>query len=121
MHSTQQMIPLPIATEDHHVVRTVAPPIIHAHVQPYFEDQYKIYHAHEYSNEDDERYDDIKGIKENYHVLEKRLRFMEGDKVFGAPARDMCLVYDLVIPTNFKTYDFDKYEGHSCPKSHLIM
>ncbi|XP_050890237.1 uncharacterized protein LOC127095610, partial [Lathyrus oleraceus] len=27
----------------------------------------------------------------------------------------------LVIPAKFKTPDFDKYEGHSCPKSHLIM
>ncbi|XP_050920244.1 uncharacterized protein LOC127137867 [Lathyrus oleraceus] len=33
----------------------------------------------------------------------------------------MCLVFGLVIPTKFKTPDFDKYKGHTCPKIHLIM
>lgn len=26
-----------------------------------------------------------------------------------------------MIPAKFKTPDFDKYEGHPCPKSHLII
>ena len=26
-----------------------------------------------------------------------------------------------MIPAKFKTPNFDKYKGHSCPKSHLIM
>ena len=54
-------------------------------------------------------------------MLEKRLRAMEGDQVFGATAKEMCLVSGLVIPAKFKTPDFDRSEGHSCPKSHLIM
>lgn len=46
---------------------------------------------------------------------------MEGDNVFGSASREICLVIGLVIPTKFKTPDFDKYEGHSFPKSRLIM
>lgn len=54
-------------------------------------------------------------------ALEKILRAMEGDHVFGAAAKEMCVVSGMVIPTNFKTPDFDKYKGHSFPKRHLIM
>lgn len=46
---------------------------------------------------------------------------MEGDRVFGATAREMCLVSGLVIPTKFKTLEFDRYEGHTCPKIHLVL
>ena len=100
------------------MVHTFAPPLVRAHVQPYFEDQQ---HAPDFSDEDEERQEDIRGMKENYQMLEKRLRAMEGDQVFGATAKEMCLVSGLVIPAKFKTPDFDRYEGHSCPKSHLIM
>ncbi|XP_050916569.1 uncharacterized protein LOC127131696 [Lathyrus oleraceus] len=118
LQSTQQTVPLPTIDEAHPVVHTFAPPLVHAHVQPYFEDQQ---HAPYFSDEDDERNEDIRGMKENFQILEKRLRAMEGDQVFGDAAREMCLVFGLVIPAKFKTPDFDKYEGHPCPKSHLIM
>ncbi|XP_050878259.1 uncharacterized protein LOC127082076, partial [Lathyrus oleraceus] len=114
----QQTAPLPTINENHPVVHTFAPPLVRAHVQPYFEDQQ---HAPDFSDEDEERQEDLRGMKENYQMLEKRLRAMEGDQVFGATAKEMCLVSGLMIPTKFKTPDFDKYEGHSCPKSHLIM
>ncbi|XP_050909226.1 uncharacterized protein LOC127123003 [Lathyrus oleraceus] len=114
----QQTAPLPTINENHPVVHTFAPPLVRAHVQPYFEDQQ---HAPDFSDEDEERQEDLRGMKENYQMLEKRLRAMEGDQVFGATAKEMCLVSGLVIPAKFKTPDFDKYEGHSCPKSHLIM
>lgn len=107
MQSTQQVIPLPFATEAHPMVQTIVPPIIHTHVQPHFEYQHQIYHAPEYYVEEDERCNDIKGIQENYHILEKRLRAMEGDIVFSAASREMCLVSDLVISMKFKTPDFD--------------
>ncbi|XP_050916132.1 uncharacterized protein LOC127131245, partial [Lathyrus oleraceus] len=114
----QQTAPLPTINENHPVVHTFAPPLVRAHVQPYFEDQQ---HAPDFSDEDEERQEDLRGMKENYQMLEKRLRAMEGDQVFGATAKEMCLVSGLVIPAKFRTPDFDKYEGHSCPKSHLIM
>jgi len=46
---------------------------------------------------------------------------MEGNDVFGATTMDMCLVPDLVLPPKFKTPEFEKYKGHTCPKSNLIM
>ncbi|XP_050875374.1 uncharacterized protein LOC127079000 [Lathyrus oleraceus] len=112
--STQQTAPLPTINENHPVVHTFAPPLVRAHVQPYFEDQQ---HAPDFSDEDDERKEDIIGMKENFQILEKRLRAMEGDQVFGATAKEMFLVSGLVIPAKFKTPDFDRYEGHSCPKT----
>lgn len=76
----------------HHVVHTFASPVVHARVQPYFEEQQ---HALDFFDEEEERHEDIKGMKENFQILEKRLRAMEGDKVFGAAAREMRLVSDL--------------------------
>ncbi|XP_050896071.1 uncharacterized protein LOC127102780 [Lathyrus oleraceus] len=118
MQSTQQTVPLPLTTEAHPMVYTFASPIVHTRVQSYFEDQQ---YAPEMSDEEEERHEDIKGIKDNSQILEKRLRAMEGDQVFSDVAREMCLVSSLVIPTKFKTPEFDRYEGHTCPKSHLIM
>ncbi|XP_050897174.1 uncharacterized protein LOC127103990 [Lathyrus oleraceus] len=118
VQSTQQTVPLPTTNEAHPVVHTFAPPYVHARVQPYFEDQQ---HAPDFSDEDDEMHEDIRGMKENFQILEKRLRAMKGDQVFGVAAKEMCLVFGLVILVKFKTLGFDKYEGHSCPKSHLIM
>lgn len=121
MQSTQQMVPLAFAIEAHPVVHTVAPPIVHTHVQSYFEDHHQIFHAPKSSDKEDERHGDIKGIKESYQILEKRLRAMQSDKVFDAGVREMCLVSCLVILVKFKTPDFDKHDGHSSPKSHRIM
>lgn len=100
------------------MVHTFASPTIHTRVKPYFKDQQ---HVPEVYDEEEERHEDLKGIKENFQILEKRLRAMEGDQVFGAASREMCLVFGLVIPMKFKTPDFDRYEGHTCPKSHLVM
>lgn len=63
----------------------------------------------------------LKEKKENYQVLKKRLRAMEGNKVFGATAKEMCLVSDFLIPAKFKILDFYQYEGHTFPKIHLNM
>ena len=60
-------------------------------------------------------------FKEQYQTLEKRLCAMEGNDVFGIAVENMCLVSDLVMPAKFKTPDFEKYQGHTCPRSHLVM
>ncbi|XP_050919635.1 uncharacterized protein LOC127137195 [Lathyrus oleraceus] len=70
---------------------------------------------------DEVRFEDFREVKENMQLLEKKFRDLEGDHVFGSAAKEMCLVSGLVIPAKFKTPDFDKYKGHTCPKSHLIM
>lgn len=65
--------------------------------------------------------DEMDNVKEQCQTLEKRLRAIEGNDIFGAAAMDMCLVPDLVLPAKFKTADFEKYKGHTCPKTHLVM
>lgn len=44
-----------------------------------------------------------------------------GDHIFDIVAKEMCHVSGLVILKKFKTLDFDKYKGHTFPKSLLIM
>lgn len=60
-------------------------------------------------------------IKKNYQTLEKRVKAMKGNNIFSVVVMDICLVTDLVIPAKFKTLDFEKYKGHTCPRSHLMM
>ena len=60
--------------------------------------------------------------KQKLDVFEERLRAIEGTDVYGnIDVTQLCLVPDLIIPTKFKVPEFDKYDGSSCPKSHLIM
>ncbi|XP_050876089.1 uncharacterized protein LOC127079759 [Lathyrus oleraceus] len=70
---------------------------------------------------DEVRFKDFREVKENMQLLEKKFRALEGDHAFSSATKEMCLVSGLVILTKFKTPDFDKYKGHTCPKSHLIM
>ncbi|KAA0056810.1 Gag-pro-like protein [Cucumis melo var. makuwa] len=54
--------------------------------------------------------------------LEERLRAIEGADMYGSiDATQLCLISDVVIPPKFKTPDFEKYNGITCPKSHLVM
>lgn len=50
-------------------------------------------------------------IFEKHRVLEERLKAKEGNDVFDLDALDMCLVPYVIIPTKFKTLDFEKYKG----------
>ncbi|KAA3462589.1 hypothetical protein EPI10_029062 [Gossypium australe] len=36
-------------------------------------------------------------------------------------AKDLSLVPDLVLPPKFKTLEFEKYNGTSCPEAHITM
>ena len=46
---------------------------------------------------------------------------MEGNEFFSVDTDNTCLVSDLVIPAKFKTLEFEKYKGHTYPKSNLVM
>lgn len=59
--------------------------------------------------------------RDQYRVLEERLRAVEGTGVRAKDARDLCLVPDIVLPPKFKAPDFDKYRGTGCPSSHITM
>lgn len=118
----QQARHLPIFTDAHPVIHIVAPLVIHTRNVPHFEDQHYIYHTVESSIRGDEgRYEDFGEVKEGFQTLEKIFQAIQEDQVFGATAKEMCLVFGLVISVKLKTLDFDKYKGHTCPKSHLIM
>ncbi|XP_022157707.1 uncharacterized protein LOC111024360 [Momordica charantia] len=54
--------------------------------------------------------------------LEERLQAIEGADAFRSiDATQLCLMTDIVIPPKFKVLEFEKYDGTSCPRSHLIM
>ncbi|TYK23404.1 Gag-pro-like protein [Cucumis melo var. makuwa] len=62
------------------------------------------------------------GSRRRLEFLEERLRVIEGADMYGSiDATQLCLISDVVIPPKFKTLDFEKYNGTSCPKSHLVM
>ncbi|KAA0036950.1 uncharacterized protein E6C27_scaffold86G00300 [Cucumis melo var. makuwa] len=60
--------------------------------------------------------------KQKLDVLEERLRAIEETDVYGnIDATQLCLVPGLIIPAKFKVPEFNKYDGSTCPRSHLIM
>ncbi|XP_058776989.1 uncharacterized protein LOC131651341 [Vicia villosa] len=64
---------------------------------------------------------EVEEVREQYQALEKRLRAMEGSNFFSVNADNMGLVSNLVMPSKFKVPEFEKYKGHTCPRSHLTM
>ena len=54
--------------------------------------------------------------------IDGRLKDIEGggDHTF-ADMEELFLVPNMVIPPKFKTLDFDKYKGTTCPNNHLKM
>lgn len=49
------------------------------------------------------------------------IKTIEWYNAYGLDAFDMCLVPDMVVPPKFKSTEFKKYKGLSCPKNYLIM
>lgn len=48
---------------------------------------------------------------ERLRALEKKVKTIESNNIFGSAAMNMQLVSNLVIPAKFKTLDFEKYKG----------
>ncbi|XP_050875699.1 uncharacterized protein LOC127079345 [Lathyrus oleraceus] len=107
-----------LTTKVNQVIPTFAPTAMHTRVQSYFDDHQQVYDIPDMSEERDEIHEKL---RENVETIEKRLRAMEGDQIFGVATREMCLVFGLVIPAKFKTPNLDQYEEATCPKSHLIV
>ncbi|KAA0033190.1 Gag-pro-like protein [Cucumis melo var. makuwa] len=62
------------------------------------------------------------GSKKRLEFLEERLCAIEGADMYGSiNATQLCLISDVVIPPKFKTPDFEKYNGTTCTKIHLVM
>ena len=56
------------------------------------------------------------------NVIKERLKAIEGNSsIKGMDAIELSLVLDVVIPLKFKTPNFVKYNGSTCPKAHMTM
>ena len=61
-------------------------------------------------------------LQQMHDLLEQRLKAVQNQNTLKClNPNDLNLVSDLVIPPHFKMPRFEKYDGTSCPKMHLIM
>ncbi|KAA3482731.1 Gag-pro-like protein [Gossypium australe] len=61
-------------------------------------------------------------MEDRYKWLEERVKAIEKSKTrYGVDIKELSLVPNLVLPPKFKTPDFEKYNGTSCPGAHLKM
>lgn len=60
-------------------------------------------------------------FQDQFQAFQKEIQALWGKDLFGNDAHDMCLVPNVKILHKFKTLDFEKYKGNSCPLSHLVM
>ncbi|RDX72862.1 hypothetical protein CR513_47590, partial [Mucuna pruriens] len=60
-------------------------------------------------------------LEEKWQYMEERLYAIEGGDKYGLEVVDLCRVPNVGLPTDFKTPEFDKYKGSSCPCVHLAM
>ncbi|XP_065860901.1 uncharacterized protein [Euphorbia lathyris] len=64
--------------------------------------------------------DELRKFVTERSLLEERLKAIEG--VNGTiDAMTLCLVSDIVIPYKFKSPEFEKFRGASCPQTHMTM
>ncbi|KAA3470671.1 receptor-like protein 12 [Gossypium australe] len=68
------------------------------------------------------RVDVLKQLEDRCRWLEEKFKAMENaDYHSGVNAKDLSLVPDLILPLKFKTPEFEKYNGTSCPNAHITM
>ncbi|KAK5771537.1 hypothetical protein PVK06_047754 [Gossypium arboreum] len=61
-------------------------------------------------------------LDDRYRWLEEKFRAIENvDFYYRIDAKDPSLVPDLVLPPKFKSPEFEKYSGTSCPEAHITM
>lgn len=58
-------------------------------------------------------------LERRFQMMEDRFKAMQGPDTFGLDAADMCLVPNVKIPPKFKVPSFEKYQGVTCPKTHI--
>ncbi|KAE8701687.1 RNA-directed DNA polymerase (Reverse transcriptase), Ribonuclease H [Hibiscus syriacus] len=54
--------------------------------------------------------------------LEERIKSVEiTESFYGFDASELSLVPDLILPIKFKVPEFERYDGTTCPSSHITM
>ncbi|KAK8562407.1 hypothetical protein V6N12_010488 [Hibiscus sabdariffa] len=62
-----------------------------------------------------------KAYEEKFRYLEEKLRAIQGEGNQGNDASELSLVTDLVLSPKCKVPDFMKYDGATCPSTHITM
>ncbi|KAH1073211.1 hypothetical protein J1N35_025539 [Gossypium stocksii] len=63
-----------------------------------------------------------KQLEDRCKWLEEKFKAMEHRNYqYGIDAKDLSLVPNLVFLLKFKTLEFEKYNGTSCPEAHIMM
>ncbi|XP_058784472.1 uncharacterized protein LOC131659277 [Vicia villosa] len=114
--TSRQVFQPPVFSEPPPVVHTVAQAVPARYDNPLYD--YRSVGSRSVSQGD---CGEVEEVREQYQALEKRLRAMEGRNFFSVNADNMGLVSNLVMPSKFKVPEFEKYKGHTCPRSHLTM
>ncbi|GAU48362.1 hypothetical protein TSUD_282430 [Trifolium subterraneum] len=109
----QSTVPIPqLVNTLPQVTATVSAPLVHTIPQTHM----PIFHAESVGG-----YDRMDDLQIKYDEMQKEMRALRGNDLFGQDAHELCLVPDVVVPHKFKVPDFEKYKGSTCPKAHLIM
>lgn len=61
----------------------------------------------------------VQGEDRKYRLLEERLKAVEGQGALGMDLTDLGLVPGVKVPHKFKVPVFEKYNGTTCPKTHV--
>ncbi|XP_058755289.1 uncharacterized protein LOC131628466 [Vicia villosa] len=57
--------------------------------------------------------------EKRFHLLEKKLKAIEGRDSVDLDADGLCLVPGVKIPVKFRVPNFEKYKGTTCPLTHV--
>ncbi|XP_050915049.1 uncharacterized protein LOC127130005 [Lathyrus oleraceus] len=92
---------------------------INGRTQPEIDDHQDAF----FTTRDDSVYDafgsSLANFKRRFRMMEDKLKAIEGPDTFGLDATYMCLVQGVKIPPKFKVPNFEKYQGITCPKTHI--
>ena len=53
--------------------------------------------------------------------MKKEMKAFRGKELFGQNISELCLVPNTKVLAKFKVPKFEKYNGNSCPRGHLVI
>ncbi|XP_050908758.1 uncharacterized protein LOC127122465 [Lathyrus oleraceus] len=91
----------------------------HGRIQPYIDDHKDAFFTTRVDSVYDAFGSSSADLERRFHMMEDKLKAIEGPNTFGLHVADMCLVPSVKIPPKFKVPNFEKYQGITCPKTHV--